>query len=274
MQNSALSAGGSPNNNGGRLGLSQRDLNLQPSNSSNHQPGSKVVHERHHVSPKKSKHSFQLKQHFWEMDTDHKMISLVQGFSIYQHKDKCSTDDQQHIQPCVERVFRTICSQNDEKETPETSIKNLRVKQQKLKRYLIKRYNARMANKLCALFDWSKRELDFKEFYQQYDQIFQNSGVMQMTEQLEVDTHLIALKQIAFNLYDMNCDHHICQYDLFSVIKHVNNELFIDAINQDIKDVRRRIQKKEAVEKFNYDKVSPFDVEKNKIKNLSEWLNQ
>ena len=71
----------------------------------------------------------------------------------------------------------------------------------------------------------------------------------------------------------MNCDHTICQYDLFSIIKHVDNQLFIDSLNQDIKDIRIKIQKKEHVEKQTRDKMSPFDEEQGKIKDLAEWLN-
>lgn len=39
----------------------------------------------------------------------------------------------------------------------------------------------------------------------------------------------------------MNCDNHICEYDLFSMIRHVDNELFIESINQDFKDVKSKM---------------------------------
>ena len=47
----------------------------------------------------------------------------------------------------------------------------------------------------------------------------------------------------------MNCDSHLCQYDLFSIIRHVNNQLFIDSINKDIKDIRKKMNFKEKVDK-------------------------
>lgn len=99
-------------------------------------------------------------------------MEIIRGFTLYQNRDRVAGDDGS-LKPCVEKVFRAICSMGEEKEVSgEVGTKNLRVKQQKLKRYLSKRYNTRLALKLCALFDWSKRELDFKEFYSQYDQIF------------------------------------------------------------------------------------------------------
>lgn len=119
------------------------------------------------------------------------------------------SDDTPPLKACVDKVFRTICSINEEKDMHDAQTKNLRVKQQKLKRYLTRRYNGRLANKLCALFDWSKRELDYKDFYMQYDQIIQNNGIS-TSDQMDYDTHLIALKQVAFNLYDMNCDNNVC----------------------------------------------------------------
>jgi Ca2+-binding EF-hand superfamily protein len=51
----------------------------------------------------------------------------------------------------------------------------------------------------------------------------------------------VSLKQIAFNLYDMNCDNYICEYDLFSFIKNSDNKLFIESINQDFKDIRKKM---------------------------------
>jgi Ca2+-binding EF-hand superfamily protein len=46
------------------------------------------------------------------------------------------------------------------------------------------------------------------------------------------------LKQIAFTLYDMNSDGAVCEYDLFSIIRHTDNKMFIESINQDIRDIR------------------------------------
>lgn len=42
----------------------------------------------------------------------------------------------------------------------------------------------------------------------------------------------------------MNSDNHICEYDLFSFIKHSDNKLFIESINQDFKDIRKKMSTK------------------------------
>ena len=42
----------------------------------------------------------------------------------------------------------------------------------------------------------------------------------------------------------MNCDNYICEYDLFSFIKHSDNKLFIESINQDFKDIRKKMAAK------------------------------
>lgn len=71
----------------------------------------------------------------------------------------------------------------------------------------------------------------------------------------------------------MNCDNHICQYDLFSIIRHTNSQLFVKYLNMDVRDMRRVMQLKERAEKVITDKKSPFDAETGKIKDLTEWLN-
>ena len=69
-----------------------------------------------------------------------------------------------------------------------------------------------------------------------------NTGISSQSQ--DFLNHIISLKQIAFNLYDMNCDNYICEYDLFSIIRHTNNNLFTDAIKQDFKDMRRKMASK------------------------------
>lgn len=62
------------------------------------------------------------------MDTEHKLMSKIKNFCIYFNKQKASTEDNPPLQPCVDKVFRAICSINDERESNETQTKNLRVK--------------------------------------------------------------------------------------------------------------------------------------------------
>ena len=125
--------------------------------------------------------------------TENKVMQMIKNFCVFQNKSLLQTEDHPPLKPCVDRVFRTICFTSEEKEQSDTQIKNLRVKQTKLKRYLSKRFNPRLAMKLCMLFDWSKRELDYMDFYEQLDQIVLNNGISSL-QPLEYDVHLISLK--------------------------------------------------------------------------------
>ena len=57
-------------------------------------------------------------------------------------------------------------------------------------------------------------------------------------------TTLKQMKQLAFSLYDMNGDGSICEYDLFSIIKNCDDQIFISSIEQDIKDIRAYMNSK------------------------------
>jgi hypothetical protein len=72
--------------------------------------------------------------------------------------------------------------------------------------------------------------MDFNAFYRQLDQTIFGSGNL-ASSSLDFLTHIITLKQTAFTLYDMNCDGYICEYDLFSIIRHTDNQMFIESIN-------------------------------------------
>ena len=54
---------------------------------------------------------------------------------------------------------------NGENVNADKNVKNMRLNKHVLKVYLSKRYNKRLANKICALFDWSN-QLDYKGFYE------------------------------------------------------------------------------------------------------------
>ena len=85
-------------------------------------------------------------------------------------------------------------------------------------------------------------------------------------------THLISLKQIGFNIYDMNSDNSICEYDLFSLIKHTSDDsLFIETINQDLKDIRRKMAQK-SLENLVHEQKKPIDDETFEIRDLNKWL--
>ena len=60
--------------------------------------------------------------------------------------------------------------------------------------------------------------------YEQIDEYIIGTGkVRHSSHPMDIPEHLASLKQIAFVLYDMNSDGYICEYDLFSLIKHNTN---------------------------------------------------
>ena len=118
-------------------------------------------------------------------------------------------------------------------------IHNHRLNRVKLKKYLQKRYNAKLANKLCYLFDWSNHH-NYKTFYQAVDELF----ICNQTNTVDLNQHMICLKQIAFFLFDMNSDSNVCEYDLFSSVRYLNDKMYIGCLNIDIKDIRSRMDEK------------------------------
>ena len=114
--------------------------------------------------------------------------------------------------------------------------------------------------------------MDYNNFYRQLDQLIINSGKLS-GHASEMKTHLVSLKQIAFSLYDMNSDGAVCEYDLFSIIKHTDNKMFIQSINQDISDIRVAMDKKIS-EFYSFDNRMSFDEEQIKIRNLPKWLDE
>ena len=57
--------------------------------------------------------------------------------------------------------------------------------------------------------------------------------------------HLTLLKQTPFSLYDMNSDGAVCEYDLFSIIRHTDNKMFAKAITQDLRDIQACMSKRD-----------------------------
>jgi hypothetical protein len=45
----------------------------------------------------------------------------------------------------------------------------------------------------------------------------------------------------------MNSDNSICEYDLFSTVRYFNDKFYIDCLNQDIKDIRSRMDEKSPI---------------------------
>ena len=205
---------------------------------------------------------------FQLMDVEQKTLNFIKGFCVYQNiNDK--NNDYPQLKREVELTFKTIAAYGENNQGDQ-QVKNLRLNKHILKSYLTKRYNKRLANKLCSLFDWSN-QLDYKEFYIQLDALIVNSGIC--SKSLDQMNHIISLKQIAFNLYDMNCDNHICEYDLFSIIRHTDNSLFCEAINQDFKDIRAKMAQKQLELMF-FDYKKSIDEKTLQIRDLKRWLNE
>ena len=84
---------------------------------------------------------------------------------------------------------------------------------------------------------------------------------------------MISLKQIAFNIYDMNSDNRLCEYDLFASIKSTNNKLFIDTINQDFIDIRAKMQQKE-IDSGTFEVTKSMNNDTMQITDLKRWLSE
>ena len=85
--------------------------------------------------------------------------------------------------------------------------------------------------------------MDYNNFYKQLDQVILNTGFLHYTT-CDAQMHLTLLKQTSFSLYDMNADGAVCEYDLFSIIRHTDNKMFAKAITQDIRDIQLCMDKK------------------------------
>ena len=186
------------------------------------------------------------------------------------------------LKQCVIDTFKAIYnSTNTSKEESKISaVHNMTISEKNLKTYLSRRYSQsgsnKLVNKVCCLFSWTaagSTKLDYKHFYEQLDQVIMNSGTSYTAHIQDYSSHIISLKQIAFNIYDMNCDHRICEYDLFSIIKSTNNKLFIDTINQDFIDIRAKMASKE-IDNLAFDINKSIDNETMEIKDLKRWLSE
>lgn len=89
-----------------------------------------------------------------------------------------------------------------------------------------------MADKLVNMFDFVN-PLDIQGFVKQVEDTFIRASAHHETS----GRHL---KILGFQLYDMNLDNSVCEYDMYSSIKGSNDELFIYAIHQDFKDMHNK----------------------------------
>ena len=129
------------------------------------------------------------------------------------------------MNPVLEETFKLMCGIDEENQ--DKSVNNMRLKKYILKKFLAKRYPPRICNKFCTLFQWDNSKT-FKEFYKEIDEILVNNANNTERDLLQ---HIHALKQVAFTMFDMNQDNSICDYDLFSLIKNSNENLYIGLID-------------------------------------------
>ena len=119
---------------------------------------------------------------------------------------------------CHEEVFRRICSGSgtNGKDGEKPKIENEKCDKQAFKKYLEARYDKRIALKILTLFDWSVN-LKFEKFTERIlDFILRprsDGGENDYNESVRT------LKQLAFNLFDMNNDGMLCESDLFSLLR-------------------------------------------------------
>ena len=131
---------------------------------------------------------------------------------MYQNKNFAAETDPP-LKPVAEHAFKSMCSTNEygeiEPKKFEHLVKHMRLSKVQLKRFLSTHYNVRIANKIIALFDFSTGNLSYTAFYKQLDEVMMGSGISPH-HQMDHNEHMVCLKQIAFNMYDMNSDRNIC----------------------------------------------------------------
>ena len=90
---------------------------------------------------------------------------MITEFSIFIGKG--NTKDLDHnLKPCVAEAFTAMCKSGKQNEDlGDQQLHNMRISKPYLRRYLAQRYNGRLANKICALFDWSVTPMDYHNFY-------------------------------------------------------------------------------------------------------------
>jgi hypothetical protein len=137
----------------------------------------------------------------------------------------------------AERVFKAIAA--EEGNPDGVNIKSLRLNKKRFKTYLSRFYNGKIADKISNIFDFIN-PLDLQGFYKQVEEIFIKSSQHH-------ETPARHLKMLAFQLYDMNADNLVCEYDLYSSIKNSLDSLFLSALHLDFKDLQQKLQLKQVI---------------------------
>ena len=129
----------------------------------------------------------------------------------------------------VEERFREICTCIEESSKKSFlddphNIKHLRLTPKKLKYFLTMKYCSKFADKIVPLFDWSTKNMDYIQFFKQFESLF--------IKPHPLERHSSFLKQVAFSLLDMNSDNCLCEYDMFSIIKTSDDDkMFLEAVH-------------------------------------------
>ena len=113
-------------------------------------------------------------------------------------------------------------------------LKNAKINKKGLNQFLKKRYTGRLMQKIACIFDWSKGFLDYNDFYTRLSDV-----LLHPKEPSDAESHKKILKKFAFQMFDMNCDHQICETDIFTFLELHNkdDDLFKQVLIYDIQDI-------------------------------------
>jgi len=118
--------------------------------------------------------------------------------------------------------FKEICTVFDP--TQQLSIKACRLTKKQFRHFLSQRYKGKLPDKFTALFDWGTHQMEYIQFYQTVESLLlKQSYVFSSAEDQEKGEFL---KEFTFILFDQNGDNHICELDLFGMLKIGDDNLY------------------------------------------------
>lgn len=184
---------------------------------------------------------------------------MIRDIKLFEKYGTSNNPSECIMTKCVEEKFRQIYSYGEEgKDKSEQVSKDPsrnKIKKVNLKKYLSEKYTPKVASKICNLFDWNNA-MDHSMFFKHINDLFiwnpniPASQINTNDKDSAINQHSLCLKQIAFFLFDINSDGSICQLDLFSNTKQFHQDFYINILDQDIKDIRARIEQRNKSSKL------------------------
>lgn len=155
----------------------------------------------------------------------------------------------------TEEIFKKLC-----KEKRKSQVSAARLTKGKLLAYLSRRYKGPVAKIMSQIFDFSNH-YDYDSFIEEIEQL--------------INFKKDSLLKMAFQVYDYDQDHSVCQLDLYTFLKNYEHdeECFLKAYAPDISKIEEHIDKKRSLIGFdNSDvKFKLKDID-NKLKELGGRL--